>query len=495
MRPRLLVCFAWIILGWGTVIQINTAYALPVEQTVMKPTSPLIITAYSTWRGGKDIDFVEVYNDSSQPLLLEDWAIHDATNSRDLTIRRHSSGSYIEPKRHALVTYSDLFDTYAYEIEGWSHSVETEQKITKISLLHNDYRPHEVMVDPVKYLDQPMIRSMGVDGYVSSFKNEIYRSFFNDPLYSAPAWPDYLEITEVFASAKGECSPLENQVTCGDYVKLHNKGQTEIVLDNLVLRSDSYSSTRTDSNTILLGGVLAAGGYKAVYLTDSDRRLSLNNGGYVWLEDKWETGPVYSPSLTYYASADTLRLGLAYSHDMGEWGWAEPNPFGTSKLVPLEMTIEECPVGKYRNPETGRCRAIEEAVNSLALCAEGEERNPATNRCRKVVAKTSTLLPCGEGQERNPTTNRCRSIASAIVELLPCDEGYERNPTTNRCRKMQTLTIPKADFPIEGLPTSKGTAAVWGAAGIVTSLLLVYAGWEWRYELAGFAKRLLHKGA
>lgn len=495
MRPRLLVCFAWIILGWGIVTNVGTAYALPVERTIIKPTSPLMITAYSTWRTGKDIDFVEVYNDSSQPILLEDWTIHDATNNRDLLMSRRDNGRYIEPKMHAIVAYPDAFDNYAYQIEGWSTSLESEQKITKLSLVHEAYRPHDVVVDPVKYLDQSMMRSMGVDGYVSSFKNEIYRSFFNDPLYSAPAWPDYLEITEVFASAKGECSPLENQVTCGDYVKLHNKGQTEIVLENLVLRSDSNSSTRTDANTILLSGTLAAGGYKPVYLTGSDKRLSLSNGGYVWLEDKWQTASIYPASLTRYDAADSLRSDYAYSRDTGEWAWVEPNPFGASTLASFAMNDEECPLGKYRNPETGRCRAIEEAVNSLALCAEGEERNPATNRCRKVVAKTSTLLPCSEGQERNPTTNRCRSIASAVAELLPCDEGYERNPATNRCRKMQTLTIPKADFPIEGLPTSKGTAVVWGAAGIVTSLLLVYAGWEWRYELASFAKRLLRKGA
>lgn len=494
MWPRILVCFAWIILGWGVATNTTSAMALPAERTVVKPVSPLIITAYSTCSNGLDIDFIELYNDGSVPVRLSDWSIRDNTNDRNLSVIKIDSGELIEPGRHVIVAQIAAIDDYAYEVVGWESADRVAQKITKLSLENNMYRAHEVTLDPVKYVDQPMMRSMGVDGYLSSFKNERYRSFFNDPLYGAPTLPEDLEITEILAYARNDCTPLDNRVTCGDYVKLHNRGKQALSLDGLALRTDSYSSGRSDANTILLGGELKPDEYKPIYLTDSDKRLSLNNsGGYIWLEDKWGVVPAYASTLTSYPGAGTDQRGFAYSHDQGEWTWVEPSPFGKSQAVAPMLGSDECPTGKYRSPETGRCRTIEEAVNSLAMCAEGEERNPATNRCRKVAAKTSTLTPCGEGQERNPATNRCRSIASAVAEMLPCDEGYERSPTTNRCRKIQSLTVPDANFPVQPVAATAQTKTMWSVAGVIIALLIGYAGWEWRSEIGGAVRGLIRK--
>lgn len=79
--------------------------------------------------------------------------------------------------------------------------------------------------------------------------------------------------------------------------------------------------------------------------------------------------------------------------------------------VGVTSVLAPCPAGKYRNPETNRCRTIETAVASLTPCDEDEYRNPETNRCRKTATTSSTLTLCDEGEERNPETNRCRKVS------------------------------------------------------------------------------------
>lgn len=43
----------------------------------------------------------------------------------------------------------------------------------------------------------------------------------------------------------------------------------------------------------------------------------------------------------------------------------------------------ECPPGKVRNPDTGRCRKIK-TTKPKPPCKPGQERNPVTGRCRKI---------------------------------------------------------------------------------------------------------------
>ena len=266
-----------------------------------------------------------------------------------------------------------------------------------------------------------------------------------------------------------------------------------VSLDDLVLRTDSSSSSRTSSNTFALTGDLDPGAFYLVWLTDSGARISLtNSGGYVWLEDALGTN-LYAPSMTEYEGAGSGEQGLSYALDPdGKWVWTTtPSPNGTNVITaPIEI-IAPCPAGKYRNPETNRCRNIEEAINELTACNEGYTRNPLTNRCRKNTSSaTSSLTPCREGQVRNPETNRCRSIASEVASLVPCNDGYERNPATNRCKKVLGASVTKAEYPVEPYATSgQGAGIWWGLAGVAAGAL-GYAVWEWRRELAMFGAGL-----
>ena len=276
---------------------------------------------------------------------------------------------------------------------------------------------------------------------------------------------------------------------CGDYVKLYNPTATSILLEGLVLRTDSSSSSRTTSNTITLSEEIAPGGYYLVWQTDTGSRLSLtNSGGYIWLEDSY--GLVrYESTLAHYESAGSSLQGYAYARDgNGDWQWTS-TPMPESVNVITAPAAAACEEGKYRNPETGRCRTLEETINALAACEEGYERSPTTNRCRKIASNETVLTPCREGQVRSPETNRCRSIASEVVDLLPCAEGYERNPATNRCRKVQSGEVLSAAYPVEPYDqAATGSATLWVVGGIA-ALALSYGIWEWRREIgAGFTK-------
>lgn len=193
--------------------------------------------------------------------------------------------------------------------------------------------------------------------------------------------------------------------------------------------------------------------------------------------------------------------GATWADVDGKWSAASPTPSAANILaaVPKEVgqakpdNLDPCPAGKYRNPETNRCKAYDTAENTLAACDAGEERSADTNRCRKVsTASAAALTPCKTGQERNPDTNRCRAVAAASTELKPCSEGEERNPETNRCRKVAgaTTSSPNTSATGQADPNKQqrnlnllivgGIAAVAGGYGI----------YEYRQDFRNWLTRL-----
>jgi hypothetical protein len=154
--------------------------------------------------------------------------------------------------------------------------------------------------------------------------------------------------------------------------------------------------------------------------------------------------------------------------------------------VSVTTVLAPCPIGKYRNPETNRCRTIETAVSSLQPCDEDEYRNPETNRCRKLVTATSVaLVPCKSGQVRNPETNRCRNVSVASVALEPCPEGQERNPDTNRCRKVAVLgSQTNIASSVSDVPTTTNEAFNWPVLLVALAGTAAYMVYEWRSEIS-----------
>lgn len=492
MRKFVLVLLCLLINAGGA-----PAYALavtPTPDTEFLPSAPLMITGYQTAATGQNLAAVELYNAGDAPVNLQQWAL-------SLTLKDGST----QPVA-GTTTYAGLFlpgEHVVYSAAGTTTYGFTVAAMTSpiVSITMN-YTGSDMAYKPVAATvkdqsDLPFFRTYTSTGYSTAtqpFASTPARAFYDDGLYQAPNDAGGLQIVEVYPYSS-DCAPNDTSVLCGDYIKLENTGATAIMLDNYALRTDSSSATRTASNTFTLAGTLQPGEYKVVDMTDAGQKLSLtNSGGYVWLEDTWGMQR-YDATITKYKSAGTGEQGYAYAlASDATWQWTTtPEPTGQNVITQPVVVVAECPEGKYRSPDTGRCRTIEEVVNALSTCEEGYERNPTTNRCRKITTTSAaaSLTPCLEGQERNPATNRCRSIATAVAELMPCDEGYERNPATNRCRKVASADMPNAAFPVTPTATAATDTAGWIAFGIVSTIAVGYGVWEWRVEIAALARRFV----
>ena len=488
IRSTRVFCVAFCLL----MSMVSPAFAaMDTQETTFLPQSPLFITSYRTSGLGTNVDFIEIYNSGDEPVSLNDWSLIDVTNNRTLSIDR--SQGLVAPDQHVVLSTPGIVIHASYSLGSWSPVVAAPKFIATLRLQHAGYRPSDITLT-TKNTDVWMMRTYNTSSYSTTTFETSYRSLYDDGTYVAPSSPLGLEISEIYPYAS-DCSPLDLSVLCGDYIELHNISTHDIDLEDLVVRTDSNSSSRTISNTFTLSGVLAPKEYRLIYATDDGARISLtNSGGYIWLEDAWNL-QAYPEFMTQWPSASSDEHGLAYMRtDEGAWAWTlDPTPGMANVFRAPVPSVTICPEGKYLNPDTGRCRSVEEAVSALATCEEGYERNPTTNRCRKISSgSTTSLTPCSEGQERNPSTNRCRSIASAVAELIPCDEGYERNPATNRCRKMQADGIPPAPFAVQ--PVSANVPSwQWWVGGVIVAALAGYGIWEWRYELAKLWHRIIKR--
>lgn len=316
--------------------------------------------------------------------------------------------------------------------------------------------------------------------------------------YLLPAAIPSVQIVEILAS-HATCAPNDISLVCGDYVKFYNPSDAAVDLSSFRLRSDS--GTSLSGNAFSLPYIIPAKSYMTISTRDDGDPISLtNDGGYVWLEDAEGVKRFDETIISYPDASSTTKVGWSWALDRDNiWKWTSTPQPDEANLITLPSSVQgtstelaECPAGKYRNPDTNRCRNIEEAIATLTACEEGKERNPLTNRCRNVATlATAVLAPCDEGQERNPATNRCRQIASAESSLKPCDEGYERNSETNRCRKMisslaGSITDPPAETNSSPTWYWLGGAVLLGAVG--------YGVYEWRTEIARAFRRFIPLG-
>ena len=189
--------------------------------------------------------------------------------------------------------------------------------------------------------------------------------------------------------------------------------------------------------------------------------------------------------------------GMAWALIDGTWQYTDQPTPALSNLASIDTsgTAEEVVVGlkacapnQYRNSDTNRCRLLVTVGSTLVACQDGQYRSEITNRCRSIASDAVTLTPCDTNQERNPETNRCRLIAASGNEPTPCKENQERNPDTNRCRNV-VGAIPSAEFAVEPISDTSSGFVGWLAVGGVCLVALLYAGWEWRYELVQVTHR------
>jgi hypothetical protein len=298
----------------------------------------------------------------------------------------------------------------------------------------------------------------------------------------------------------GDCqeTPLENAVlfinellpnatstdTGKEFIELYNPNNRTIDLTGYVLQvGPSFSK-----QYVFSGGQFMPNSY--IVLSDTDSGIVLPNTNGVQLRLVAPSGVVVSETPIYSAASDDHAWALLDD----QWIFTnQPTPSAANKpylepareeVLGVTTVLAPCPEGKYRNPETNRCRNIETAVSLLSSCDEDEYRNPETNRCRKIT--TSTLVPCQPNQVRNPVTNRCRSVTTVSSNLVSCKEGQERNPETNRCRNVSSVA---SQFD-GGVPTITDTEVQttqgslnWLSISVIISATIAYMLYEWRHEL------------
>lgn len=466
---------------------------------------PLLVSGFKRSVASHGGAYIQLYNSGSELINLKDWSIKTNTQQHNPWLQE----SYLLPKTHVVVSLNTTVGSASYQthspIDVATNTItieptavsgyrSTSTALPAYSASDNDYDVWQRRTTTTGYstaaapFDKTGIKTSAQFGTLQ---------LYDDGFYTVPSTPRAV-VAEIYPYASG-CSPHDTSVLCGDYIKLYNPTTAPIDLSDYALRTDSSSTSRTSSNTFSLEGVvIQPDEYVPIWQTDAGGRISLtNSGGYVWLEDAYGL-KIYEPTTTRYPSAGTTQQGYAWAEKSdSEWAWTSaPTPTGANVFpvlasVPVDV-LADCPAGKYRNPETNRCRTIEEAVNALATCPEGQYRNSETNRCRSTGSVAgASLVACKEGQERNPATNRCRSIASAVAELIPCDEGYERNPATNRCRKLLLASSnPATNLASVEQTGSNSTALPW-VLGIVALGAIGYGVYEWRHEIVVGGTKLL----
>lgn len=484
--------------------------AVPTDDDYWLQDTAVKISAYARTANGSNVRYLELFNDSDVLVDVATWKITAVSSTgvrSELSMQPVTTGLFA-PKTHVVVKLVEEVNNASFASTGWTPvltgGVLTSLEVTaRASGWKTDVYTLKTSGSgaTIKY-DEFWVRTQTSDGYtstLSSFSAATPIALHDDGLYELPSsFPG--EVLEIYPFSS-ECAPNDNSVLCGDYIKIR-LNSVDADISSFVLRTSSSSSSRTTSNTFYLSNPVYSlndDGYLTVAQGEDGKRISLtNSGGYIWIEDLYG-GKIYDETMTQYQSAGDDEQGYTWARaeNSATWQWSTtPQPFGANIVTaPVEETVV-CSTGKYLNPDTGRCRTLEEAVNALASCPEGQYRNPTTNRCKQLVTTaTATLAACGEGQERNPATNRCRSIASAVAELMPCDEGYERNPATNRCRKVAGVSTAAATSG-EVVEMAKGSTWniwTWSLVAVAATGAIGYGVYEWRHELLGFGQAISAK--
>lgn len=490
----------------GTVLAILVSFlfAAPVHALspgVIDPSIQLDASAsvlVSSLYAKRGETFMELHNNTDDPVFLGGWSVRLSSVNSEVDIVLPAGwllpDAFLTLSENNLVSGVDGFNTLDLPM---AEAIVSAQIIDKDGAIVSGVSGLPADITTKWY----QRKSTGLSGtFLNDFSAATSSTRLrHTPLYRPPIEQPLLRIIEVYPRAS-DCSPVDESLLCGDYVKLHNP--TDQVAKTIDFRLRSDSSTSVSSNAFHLDSFAAVlpGGYVTVYLRDDGDKMSLtDSGGWVWLEDA-EGVIRYDDTVVSYPSAGSDSLiGSAWALGEEGWGWTPtPKPNEANSFPKLQPgmgggvlgDVSVCPQGKYRHPETNRCRNIEDAIATLATCAEGQYRSPETNRCRSQPTNVSAVLsPCEPGQERNPATNRCRMVTSN-ASLTPCPPGQTRNTDTNRCRKsvLSAALSPASIDPVKQQTSSPFVMTLLGVAG---AGVIGYGIYEWRSEISGVIRKLI----
>lgn len=499
-------------------------------------TSSQSVVISSIKLGGKVTDepteYVELYNNSDEAISLEGWKLVYAkptakiTDCNDASWKSQDSSANvkeylltgdIQSKQFVklevamndnsggsiqLVNASEVLD-----MVGWGNSVSmgvcNETKLAGlpsngksidrflsnegVSVDSNDNSLDFILSDHVVSIpDQPASESPippPIDCTITTNLTQVQNQECSNPAQPTLPVCANLELSEIVPNPTGTDTNHE-------YIELYNSSIDPVDL--------SGCSLKIDGATKKLQGI-AKPGYTAYY------GLTLPNADGATVELVTSTN---EDVVTYPTG---LKDDQSWALINGQWQLTEQPTPDTENIAYMKAeevnktsanssSLEACPEGKYRNPETNRCKTIETA-EVLKNCSAGQERNPDTNRCKQIdTAQGSNLKVCSAGQERNPETNRCRKTVSLVSALTACKVGQERNPETNRCRKVAGASTTSSN---SGKTSSSGLEqdiknkqnVSYGVFIAMAILVAGYGIYEYRDNISNYFVKLKTKSA
>ncbi len=270
------------------------------------------------------------------------------------------------------------------------------------------------------------------------------------PVPAVPA----LRLTEIFPNADGSDEGHE-------FIEIMNVGTEAVDTSGLLFETGVATLKRVPMPSM----IIAPGAY-AIF-SDTDAGFSLvNTTGQVKVLTA--DGTVVDVSFQYESPKDDAAWALIGN----EWQYTTvPTPGMGNVPTPIETLVS--------------------VVSTPTPCRADQYRSPETHRCRKIATAT-TQKSCAADQYRSVETGRCRKIVTQALPA-PCKAGWERNKDTGRCRKTKAITA--VDYSVLSEQTTNNTGNwywLW-AAGAIGAAVLLYAAWEWRFELKRFGQKTLRR--
>lgn len=437
-------------------LEVDPLYARPLT------TNLKIVELYSKAQtcGPNDVnslcsEYVKLYNTGDEPLLLREFRLRSGSYGQSATSSNTARLPELILPSHSFVSFPlGLVDSGAW---AW---IEDEYGVAAYD---------ETIVN------YPSVT--GHDGMAWSLNNQTGQ--FQWTRFPTPG-SEANKFNET--GIVNQCSALKLSEIAANYssqfIEVYNASGLPIDISGCQLQTNRSQAV---SYVFSKNSILNAGSYAAISVANSGLALTKTTSGTVYLLNS--DGSVEVDSRSYENLDENSSLALVG----GRW-------LQTFRVTPGSDNIYEqylpCETGYIRNEATGRCNKIEVA-EPLKPCADAQYRSEETGRCRNLATLTSSLAPCADNQFRSPETNRCRLLTSTTDELKPCAANQERNAETNRCRNVASTTIPAAGFAIKKTTDATNTALGWWAFAGVGSLILGYGGWEWRYEIGKFFRKLV----
>lgn len=504
------------------------AAATPPARIISTESPPAatddIVVSTFRYTNGRGFDYVELYNTSEAAVDARDMAIvmkYSAGQSTDDdTLIDYECeipvGEYIKPKAHFSFALNTTIVVGNVSERGNCPAPGMVNYDRGISIIRGTEEVEKVQISTTN-MNGDMSRAWERRGYSDTYRKGTLVEVFKlstrvttqgDIVYAdepyMPMSVDGLVLREVMPNP-ALCGLSLALTGCRPYIKIANTSSNPILLDGLRLRSGGINEKSSIYNTSYLTGSIPAHSWKIIDQDREGKPLAIDRDeAAIWFEDMYgvvEYGNNWAP----YTDGDTVaHRGKVWAYDMADatWKWgravytSEFADFTPEPLAPVEVkTKAPCKDGQYRSEETGKCRNIALAGDTLRPCKEGQYRSEETGRCRSIARTVAAeLKPCNDDQFRNPATGRCKKIASVDDVVAPCDAGWERNPQTHRCRKIKVTDMPLADFPVQQVAATGNTIVSWLVMGGVVALGVGYAAWEWRHEAWAALRKLISRG-